>query len=77
MCSESVWWRCHRRMLADFVTLVRGLPVLHLMPDGGLVEHHSDPAARKTSHGLLVYDGGLSPLSGHPGPSADAPAGPG
>jgi uncharacterized protein (DUF488 family) len=30
MCAESVWWRCHRRMVADFVVLSRGVPVLHL-----------------------------------------------
>lgn len=25
MCSESVWWRCHRRMVADFLALSRGV----------------------------------------------------
>ena len=27
MCSESVWWRCHRRLLADHLVLVRGIEV--------------------------------------------------
>jgi uncharacterized protein (DUF488 family) len=30
MCAEAVWWRCHRRIVADYL-LVRGLDVLHLM----------------------------------------------
>lgn len=30
MCSEAVWWRCHRRIIADHL-LVRGHTVLHLM----------------------------------------------
>lgn len=33
MCSEAVWWRCHRRIVADHL-LARGERVLHLMwPD--------------------------------------------
>ena len=30
MCAEAVWWRCHRRIIADYL-LARGLPVTHLM----------------------------------------------
>ncbi len=30
MCAEAVWWRCHRRIIADYL-LARGLTVLHLM----------------------------------------------
>lgn len=33
MCSEAVWWRCHRRIIADHL-LARDLDVGHLMPDG-------------------------------------------
>ncbi|MGY1761023.1 DUF488 family protein [Geodermatophilus sp. SYSU D00779] len=39
MCSESVWWRCHRRIVADVAVLGRGVPVHHLMPDGRLTPH--------------------------------------
>jgi len=38
MCSESVWWRCHRRLVADAL-VVRGQPVRHIGPDGGLTDH--------------------------------------
>lgn len=34
LCSESLWWRCHRRIVADVATLGRGVPVLHLMHAG-------------------------------------------
>jgi uncharacterized protein (DUF488 family) len=52
MCSEYVWWRCHRRLVADVVVLARGLPVEHLMPDGRLAPHR--PAA-----GAVLGDDGL------------------
>ena len=32
MCAEAVWWRCHRRIIADYL-LARGKTVLHLMGD--------------------------------------------
>ena len=62
MCAESLWWRCHRRMLADFVTAARGMPVRHLMHDGRLEEHRLSPGLRLREDGLLVYDGGQVPL---------------
>jgi uncharacterized protein (DUF488 family) len=30
MCAEAVWWRCHRRMIAD-TELASGIPVRHVM----------------------------------------------
>lgn len=64
MCSESDWRHCHRRMLADFVVLARGVPVEHLLPDGRVVPHAPSPGARLRHDGLLVYDGGQSTLPG-------------
>jgi uncharacterized protein (DUF488 family) len=64
MCSESDWRRCHRRMLADFLVLARGVPVVHLLPDGRDVPHVPSPGARLRDDGLLVYDGGQSSLPG-------------
>lgn len=55
MCSESLWWRCHRRMVADFVVLARGGAVQHLTHDGRLTSHQPVEGARLTG-GLLVYD---------------------
>ena len=39
MCSETVWWRCHRRLISDHCLLLAGLPVEHLMPPGKAVPH--------------------------------------
>ncbi|TFV91465.1 DUF488 domain-containing protein [Blastococcus sp. CT_GayMR16] len=50
MCSESVWWRCHRRLIADVAVLGRDMPVTHLMPDGR-------PAPHRPSEGAVVSDG--------------------
>src|ERR1700758_4145586 len=33
MCSESLWWRCHRRLVADFAAVAREIEVNHLMHD--------------------------------------------
>ncbi|NEY36689.1 DUF488 family protein [Streptomyces sp. PRKS01-65] len=57
MCSEAVWWRCHRRLIADFAVLARGMPVHHLMHDGRLTAHRPTPGVRLRDDGLLVYDG--------------------
>ncbi|OEU86699.1 DNA repair protein [Streptomyces abyssalis] len=56
MCAESLWWRCHRRIIADFAVLARDTPVLHLAHDGRLTQHPLAPGARLRDDGLLVYD---------------------
>jgi uncharacterized protein (DUF488 family) len=55
MCSEAVWWRCHRRLVADHVALVHGAAVRHLMHDGRLVPHAVTEVARDGG-GRVVYD---------------------
>jgi NAD(P)-dependent dehydrogenase (short-subunit alcohol dehydrogenase family) len=62
MCAESLWWRCHRRLIADFACAARGVPVRHLMHDGRLEEHRLSPGLRLRDDGLLVYDAGQPPL---------------
>lgn len=57
LCSESLWWRCHRRLLSDFVALVRGADVWHLGHDGRLTSHAPTPGVRVAA-GRLVYDAG-------------------
>jgi len=58
MCSEAVWWRCHRRLIADFAVLARDAIVLHLMYDGRLTAHTPTQGVRLRDDGLLVYDDG-------------------
>ena len=55
MCSEAVWWRCHRRLVADVVALVHERPVHHLMPDGRTPPHRPSVGARRTGD-VLVWD---------------------
>ena len=54
MCSEAVWWRCHRRLLADHLVLVEGRRVEHLFHDGRLAEHPVTAGATPLA-GHLVY----------------------
>ena len=62
MCAESLWWRCHRRLLADFAVAARGVPVRHLLHDGRIEEHRLSPGLRRRDDGLLVYDAGQASL---------------
>jgi uncharacterized protein (DUF488 family) len=57
MCSESVWWRCHRRLIADVVVLGRGLPVGHLMPDGRVSPHQPAAGAVRDPDGTVRWPG--------------------
>lgn len=57
MCGESVWWRCHRRLIADVAVLGHGVPVLHLMPDGRTSAHRPSEGARADGPDRLVWDG--------------------
>ena len=62
MCAESLWWRCHRRLLADFAVASRAVPVRHLLHDGRIEEHRLSPGLRRRDDGLLVYDAGQASL---------------
>jgi uncharacterized protein (DUF488 family) len=64
ICSETLWWRCHRRLIADAAVLVRGAEVLHLDHRGGLEPHRPTGGVRRDGD-LLAYDvGETSPLPG-------------
>jgi uncharacterized protein (DUF488 family) len=53
MCSESLWWRCHRRLVSDAVVLLHGWSVDHLGHDRRLTEHV--PPAAATVDGADLY----------------------
>lgn len=55
MCAESVWWRCHRRLLADAL-LVRGVAVWHILPSGPAKPHQLSEFAR-IDGSILTYPG--------------------
>ena len=60
MCSETLWWRCHRRLLADAAVLVRGAEVVHLDHRGRLEPHRPTDGVRRDGD-LLAYDLGSTP----------------
>ncbi len=58
MCSEAVYWRCHRRLIADAAVIGRGAEVLHLAHDGRLAPHRLTDGVRDDG-GRPVYDVGV------------------
>ena len=54
MCSEAVWWRCHRALVSDYLKL-HGWKVLHIMDKSKVVEHPYTPVA-KVVQGNLFYN---------------------
>ncbi|MFG1651413.1 DUF488 family protein [Micromonospora sp. NPDC049275] len=57
MCSESLWWRCHRRLIADVAVLGHETPVTHLLPGGRLSPHQPAEGARQHRDGHLYWVG--------------------
>lgn len=45
MCSESLFWQCHRRLVSDFLT-AHGHSVQHIFPSGEIKQHQMTPEAR-------------------------------
>jgi uncharacterized protein (DUF488 family) len=56
MCSEAVWWRCHRRIVADYL-LARGEEVFHIMGPGRLEPARLTPGAVVGADGTVTYPG--------------------
>lgn len=54
MCSEAVWWRCHRRIVTDYL-IANGETVLHIMGKGHLDPAHLTPGAVIESAERIVY----------------------
>ena len=54
LCSEILWWRCHRRLVSD-VLLSLGVPVVHLRDERTAEPHRLAPPARLV-RGRLTYE---------------------
>lgn len=54
MCSEAVWWRCHRSMVSDYLK-AHGWKVMHIM-NIGKAEEHPYTAPARTVNGELTYE---------------------
>lgn len=56
MCAEAVWWRCHRRIIADYL-LWRGYEVFHILAADNIKPAEMNPAARPSADGLIYPAG--------------------
>jgi len=55
MCAEALWWRCHRRIIADYL-IAAGEEVRHIMAEGKVTEARMTAAAQPEGS-VLVYSG--------------------
>jgi uncharacterized protein (DUF488 family) len=55
MCAESLWWRCHRSLIADFLK-ANGVEVIHIL-NAVKVERHPYTSAARIIEGRLSYEG--------------------
>ena len=53
MCAEAVWWRCHRRIIADYL-LAAGETVFHITGPGKITPAQLTASAQRSS-GALTY----------------------
>lgn len=61
MCAETLWWRCHRKMIADALAL-DGVEVVHLIDERSRRQHRPMAEMRADENGRPLYDGGAAPL---------------
>jgi uncharacterized protein (DUF488 family) len=54
MCAETLWWRCHRRIIADYL-IARHHKVFHIFGGGHTDLARLTPAARPGPSGTLIY----------------------
>jgi uncharacterized protein (DUF488 family) len=54
MCAEAVWWRCHRRIIADHL-IAAGENVFHILGPGKIEPAQMTEAAREAGEGRLRY----------------------
>jgi uncharacterized protein (DUF488 family) len=60
ICAEVLWWRCHRRIIADYL-LAAGEHVLHILGPGQVDEAKLTPGALLRDDGMLIYPVAASP----------------
>ena len=56
MCAEAVWWRCHRRIIADYL-LAAGQTVFHILGTNHLAPARLTPGVVLKTDGTLTYPG--------------------
>jgi uncharacterized protein (DUF488 family) len=61
MCAESLWWRCHRRIIADYL-IAAGDEVLHILGPGHTEPARITPVPRVRPDGALTYPEDSQPM---------------
>src|SRR5204863_9511033 len=54
MCAETLWWRCHRRIIADYL-INAGETVFHILGPGKVAPAHLTAGVREQTPGVLTY----------------------
>jgi uncharacterized protein (DUF488 family) len=54
MCAEAVWWRCHRRIVSDYL-LARGHAVMHIIGEAEPKPATLTPGAEIRENGKVIY----------------------
>jgi uncharacterized protein (DUF488 family) len=54
MCAEKLFWKCHRRLLSDFL-VAHGVAVEHILEPGNLLSHKLTSGAIVTEEGRVFY----------------------
>jgi uncharacterized protein (DUF488 family) len=60
MCAEAVWWRCHRRIIADYL-LAAGENVMHIIGASHVDKASLTPGALVRGDGTIIYPAERSP----------------
>lgn len=54
MCAEKFYWRCHRRLLSDYL-VGQGIEVTHILRRDKLCDHKPAPSAVISGDGTVIY----------------------
>src|SRR5262249_53589556 len=54
MCAETMWWRCHRRIITDYL-LAAGATVFHILAPGKIEAATMNEAAHPQGADVLTY----------------------
>lgn len=54
MCAEALWWRCHRRIVADYL-IASGAEVFHILGPAAVEPGSLTPGAEPSDDGAILY----------------------
>ena len=54
MCAETLWWKCHRRIISDYL-IAAGEIVFHILGPGQVKQAQISSAAKAGTDGMVIY----------------------